>query len=483
MRWLETAIREISPSWAASRARNLRKLALYEAAQSNPWEPGRGKDKSTGSADRTLFGAQRTLRDRARNFDENYDIATGALDALVNWTIGPYGISVEPQIRSANGEINEDRCGEVRDYWNRWSLRPDASHEHTRAQLERLLGRSKYRDGEFFVTFQDRRPAMLPALGLVLKAMESDYCPMDSATSMGDFYQGIRKNNWGKPTEYLFYETHPGGHQAGLDYQRVPASQVIHSKFTKRLEQTRGVSIFATVMNRFADLKDYEESERVAARVAAAMTAYIKKGSPDMYDSDAAAQVEGKRSFQITPGIVFDNLLVGEEAGIIQGNRPNPELVNFRNAMLRAISAGTSASYSTTAKDYNGSYSAQRQELVEQFCAYNALTQEFIGQYEILVYRRFIDRLIAKRMISVAGIDLATLYDAEYRGPVMPWVDPQKETEANLIQVQAGFKTISQVHRERGLDPSQVMREAKMERDRIEREGLNFTSIERVSNE
>ena len=151
--------------------------------------------------------------------------------------------------------------------------------------------------------------------------------------------------------------------------------------------------------------------------------------------------------------------------------------------MLRAISAGTSASYSTTAKDYNGSYSAQRQELVEQFCAYNALTQEFIGQYEILVYRRFIDRLIAKRMISVAGIDLATLYDAEYRGPVMPWVDPQKETEANLIQVQAGFKTISQVHRERGLDPSQVMREAKMERDRIEREGLNFTSIESVSNE
>ena len=36
-------------------------------------------------------------------------------------------------------------------------------------------------------------------------------------------------------------------------------------------------------MARFDDIKDIDESERVAARVAAAMAAYIKKGVPDDY--------------------------------------------------------------------------------------------------------------------------------------------------------------------------------------------------------
>lgn len=455
--------------------------AAYEAAQVSPYEPKRTTQRSVGDANASVLGGQRTLRDRARWLDENYDLASGVLDTLTTWTVGARGISFEPQPRTVDGEIHQEAADAIRDYWERWSYRPEASEQYTRAELEQLLCRSGDRDGEAFLLTLNRPSKSIPGLDFVVHALESDYCPMTLDTASGDYYQGVKRNRWGKPTEYLFYDRHPGALIQQPQYRAVSASQVLHLKTAKRLEQVRGVSIFSTVMDRFADLKDYEESERIAARIAAAMTAAIEKGSPDLYDSDN--EEKEPRQFDIEHGIVFDNLRVGEKVNIIQGNRPNPELINFRSAMLKAISGGTGAGSSTISKNYDGSYSAQRQELVEQFAIYNMRTARFVSQITMPMARAFIGRLFANRLVPIDGLDLASIYDGEFKGPVMPWVDPVKEAQANLIQVQAGFKTLSQVHRERGLDPAQVIREADMERQRIADLGLNFNSILGASND
>ncbi|MGU0161066.1 phage portal protein [Escherichia coli] len=49
---------------------------------------------------------------------------------------------------------------------------------------------------------------------------------------------------------------------------------------------------------------------------------------------------------------------------------PNPNLETFRNGQLRAVAAGSRLSFSSTARNYNGTYSAQRQELVESTDGY-----------------------------------------------------------------------------------------------------------------
>ena len=66
---------------------------------------------------------------------------------------------------------------------------------------------------------------------------------------------------------------------------------------------------------------------------------------------------------------------------MVQSNRPSALLNDFRNAMLRAVASGTSSSFSSISKDYNGTYSAQRQELVEQSVHYAVLRDEFIEQF------------------------------------------------------------------------------------------------------
>ena len=67
----------------------------------------------------------------------------------------------------------------------------------------------------------------------------------------------------------------------------------------------------------------------------------------------------------MAPGMVIDSLQVGEEIGLIDSNRPNPNVVNFRQGQLRAIAAGVGVSYSSAARDYNGTFSAQRPYEVE----------------------------------------------------------------------------------------------------------------------
>lgn len=58
----------------------------------------------------------------------------------------------------------------------------------------------------------------------------------------------------------------------------------------KRLHQVWGLSVFASAMSRFEDVKDYEESERIAAKVAASMTFQIKKGGGEQYGADLGGQ-------------------------------------------------------------------------------------------------------------------------------------------------------------------------------------------------
>jgi capsid protein len=50
---------------------------------------------------------------------------------------------------------------------------------------------------------------------------------------------------------------------------------------------------------------------------------------------------------------------------MIKSDRPNPNLETFRNGQLRAVAAGSRGSFSSIARNYDGTYSAQRQELVE----------------------------------------------------------------------------------------------------------------------
>ncbi|OQP32377.1 phage portal protein [Pantoea latae] len=471
MSFLDNAIGAFSPSWKAARLRARMQIRAYEAALPTRTHKAR---RETRSANQLSQAGAVSLRQQARALDANHDLVIGILDKLEERVIGAKGIIVDPHPLLKDGRVATELVKTIRKKWGEWSLRPDVTGEFSRPVLERLMLRTWLRDGEVFAQLVSGHGAGLRADGGVpfwLEALEPDFVTMNSDPAAG-LIQGVWLNEWGKPLKYQVYKNLP---VSGLlsDTKEVSSDAMLHLKFARRLHQVRGITILSGVMIRLSALKDYEESEMVAARIAAALGMYIKKGDGQDYSESLSGSSE--RELTIQPGMLYDDLRQGEEIGMIKSDRPNTNLESFRNGQLRAVAAGTRLSFSSTARNYNGTYSAQRQELVESTDGYLILQDCFIAAVTRPVYRAWLKQALAAGVIKPpADIELSTLYDAIYSGPSMPWIDPVKEATAWKIQIRGGAATESDWARACGRNPDEVKRRRKAEVDENQKEGLVF---------
>lgn len=478
MKLTDRLISSVSPAWAVKRVRARQQLALYEATRPSAT---RKNPKSNTSANVLNEGSASDLRGMARHLEENYDFASGTLDVLVRNTVGKTGIGIEPAPKDAAGNVHTDFADQLRSLWVDFMEHPEVTHTMDWAMTCQLMARTWYRDGEAFskaITGRVPKYQHGTRVPLSLELLEPDHCPFEYQGGAGQIVQGIRFNAWRQPVEYFFYDQHPGD-MAYIDRVRpVRAEFVDHLRHIKRLHQARGVSAFASVISRLNNIKDYESYEQVAARIAASMSAYIKKGNPDLYTpplDDKGQPLDLEREIRMVPGQVWDDLEQGEEVGTIQSNRPSGLLGDYLNHMMRGVSAGTGAGYSSVSKDYDGSYSAQRQELIEQWENYGVLSHQFIAQFVKPVWHRFVD--MALFVIDLPPeIDPNRIYEADFLAPQMPWIDPDKESKAFERQMKLKIKSPQQIIRAAGQSPQNVLDQCEQWAKELERRGLRDTS-------
>ena len=492
MNWFDKhIIGPIAPRLALKRASARRALqAYYEAGETTRY---RKKRTDRASANANNRRAAESIRTAARHLDENHDIASGILDVLVANTVGT-GIQPEPQVMLKNGQPAQELNSQLIKLYEDWRFRPDVTWQHDYYGFQRLVARSWLRDGEVFAN-----RVIGPVSGIdhgtivpySLEGLEADLVPYDYESVKPKVKQGIEVSEWGRPIAYHVYKQHPGesGVSAALsmntDIKRVSADTMMHVAFRKRLHQLRGVSIFASVINRLDDIKEIDECERIAAKVAASMAAVIKKGNPDSYEAattDPNATESGRRSMTFEPGLIFDDLEPGESIETIDTKRPNNALIPFRDSQLRSAAAGIGASYSSISKNYNGTYSAQRQELVEHYQIYQMLAGPIVYGFCQPTWDGFVDAALLSGRITLTGdIDRETLYDCTHTGPSMPWIDPEKEVNARILAMQWSLSSRSRSIREAGRNPDQINKEIARDKEEAARLGINIDGPEKLA--
>lgn len=478
----------LDPQRGLARLRNRTLLAHYEAARPNPQRKFR---KDGGSPNHLVEQGAVPLRNQMRYLDRNHDLVVGSLDVLVNNTVGAHGIGVEFQPRTPNGEIHADYAAALSAAWRDWQRRPEVRWQHSYARCQRLLARTLYRDGEAFAQRLSGRVAGLDhgtAVPYSLELIEPDLVPMDHNDAARGIRQGIQYNAWVRPTGYWISKTHPGeATTLRQDLKVVPADRMLHLAHLSRIGQLRGVTRFASVIGRIEDIKDYEESERIAAKVAAMLTGYVKRQAPDGGGYEGPLKDDNgndlPRQVGLSPGTIIDTLAVGEEIGLIDSKRPNPNLITFRNGQLRAFAAGISASYSSISRNYDGTYSSQRQELVEQWVHYACLTDDFVSMAVQPMVEDFIRAADLSNVVPMpADLKPGTHDDVLYVAPSMPWIDMAKEATAWLTLSQAGFISEVEVIRKAGRNPDTVLEQIASWRKKVEEKELRFSSDVRHQN-
>jgi lambda family phage portal protein len=467
----------IFPRWAAKRRQVESLKRYYDAGYSSQYfkrHPG-----GNTSADSVVSTAGMHLRAISRYLDENSDLSHGILDTLEKKVIGT-GLELRPRIKSTTGKMQERLNRNISRLWYEYCQNPEVTRELSMDEMQRVVFRTFCRDGEMLA--QHVRGVPTPGqVAYSVELLEADYLPFNSYPDTRvtrNMVNSVEKNEWGQPIAFWVYKSHPGGvtdglvptTQTDLGTKRVDARDIIHYKYTTRFRQTRGVPILTPALRRMESIKDYEESELVAARVNAALTAFVTK-STDF--AQAPTNEAGQRVLEMMPGMIYDNLLPGESVATVSADRPNPELVNFRNAMLKAAAVGTRTSYSDISKDYSGTYSSQRQEMVSQKIDYDLLRRQFINDFLNPVYREFIQVAQLSGVLRVPqSVELSTLMSPEWSAPAQPWIDPKKEADAWIAMHEAGLMSKSEIVDARGTDLNRLYTDLKMEQEIEEQLGL-----------
>ena len=473
MAWFDRLLAGTFPEYQMRRVRARQVTAAYEAATAS--RTHRARRESRGP-NQPVAEAAKSLREQIRYLEQNTDIVNGALDVLVSNTVG-LGIRPEFAVKKRDGTLHEEANQTLAALWSEWAKHPEVTGEHDEFAAQRLTARSLYRDGEVFLQHIQGTTPTLSHNTRVLYSYEmidADMVPIDPFRTGGEnVLQGVELNAWGRPSAYYIYREIPNDLLRGnrvqylntAEAKRVPADNITHLKVSRRIRQVRGVSMFASVLKRLADIEEIDETERVAARIAAAMAAYIKKGEPVAYDPTTSPD-KPQRELQFEPGMVFDDLEPGEDIGTIISNRPNNALIPFRAEQLRSAAGGLGTSYSSLSKNYNGTYSAQRQEMVEQRVIYGTMWSYFVERCERPKHRRFIDTvLLQPRLFRFDDIAPDSIYDCQFSQPAMPWIQPLQEANAYQALYDLGVTTRSDIIRSRGQEPREVAAQRRLEEE------------------
>jgi lambda family phage portal protein len=451
---------------AATAKAKRRALRAYEASSADNYHPRR---KESRSGDSVMAASTDKLRSIARYLDENHDLAIAIFDDLTNKVIGN-GLILEPQMRDRRGELVGAQNDQVRAAYREWlEAAPETSRTMTYTEGARLAFRTWVRDGEVLIHHIEGTRADIRHRGGVpysFELLEPDFLPFSAhrpaSAGVNRVTHGVEKNAWREPVAYHLLTEHPGDLYAGLgfktgDLRRVPADELTHLKLTKRLHQTRGITVLHGVLTRLEDIKEYDDSERIAARVASAFTAMITRASDFVGATVENVNGASRRVLEMAPGMIFDGLLPGESVQTLSSDRPSAQYDAYRQANERSAAGGSGTSRSSISRRYDGNYSSQRQELVESEVLYGHLRAQFCAGFDRTIYRRFIDMGIASGRISIGrAVDVQTLYDCEIVPPATSWIDPMKEVQADILAIKAKLISRHQVIRRRGLDPIQV---------------------------
>lgn len=459
----------LNPDAGLNRFYKRQLLNRYTAAL--PKNPNTQKPNKRSSNSANLLNRDaKSLYQRARHFDENNPFVTAILDELCANVVGANGIMIEPQPLTKKGEVHSDFSQAISQWFALYSLHQNINGEESRGESEWLACRTWLRDGEVFGRYYMGRhldidyPTGTP---FAVQPFEPDFVPHHISEPERGVYEGIKRNKLGQAQSYLIQtDLH------GFEFVEVDAMYMAHLKFTRRLHQNRGVTLLHSIMDLIAGIEDYDQSEMVCAQIASRFTYFIKRdaNAPDN------EHIEREGDLFLGMGNSFE-LAPGEDAGIVESNRKEAMSAPFRDAQLRMASSGAGVNNSSVTRHYTGSYSAQRQELIDSFSRYRILQRKFVTSWTRPQYRHALQMAILSGELNVPKeVDPETVLNAIYQAPVMPWIDPAKEMVGVEKGCRVGVQSLSHYQRERNYNPLSVRREQQAERQQLNEMEIVTTS-------
>lgn len=436
--------------------------ARYEAGRPSPYHlPA----PSSISQDGEIANAHPSLLNWARHLAANSSIIKAVLDSRVSNGIG-CGLTYEPLVRDRSGALLSDVNDRIRRVLDNWRRSPDVTGELSGAEVERLSWRCWDTDGEIFVRRVVRRPRD-NGLPYRVQLIESDLVPFGFVRN-NRVVQGVDKDDWGAPEIYHIYRRRPDDlfreARTTADLLEIPADSINHLKRIVRPDQTRGITLIHAVVFRVADIAEFAQSHRLAARASADLFASVNR-APDWQPQEDSSEESEPRNWDFEHLQILDNLQAGEAVNFHSPEHPNTNATEFLHEEMRQIAAGTRSSFSQVANVFDRAYAAQRLEITHAWRLVEQDRSQFISDLaRPALYEAPLQWAITAGLIKIPRkADPETIYDVRIDGPTMPTIDPVNDKKADLLDQENGWDSRPGIIRRRGRRPADV--DAEREQD------------------
>jgi lambda family phage portal protein len=407
---------------------------------------------------------------RARWLVRNNGYAANAIESWAANTVGD-GISPNSSISQAS------RKDAVQRLWLAWTDDADAEGLTDFYGLQRRAAREVFTTGEVFLRFRPRRPEDGLVVPLQVQMLPSEMLPLNHNAVDGNgniIRQGIEFDRVGRRVAFHFLRRHPGDStDPGLSGEtvRVPASEVLHIIDPVEAGQLRGVSRFAPAIVKLFLLDQYDDAELDRKKVAAMYAMFVTSPAPD---NPLAPPDE---EYEVAPGQVV-RLDPGEDVTVSAPADSGSTYEPFQYRTLLQISAALGIPYGYLSNDgAKGNFSNSRLSLIE-FRRRVSAWQHSVMVFQMCrpVWARFMDTAVLAGALKLPDYDRrrADYLACNWLPTKWDWVDPLKDANAEIAQIEAGLKSRTQAIAERGYDAEQVDAEIARERDRERRLGLDF---------
>jgi lambda family phage portal protein len=452
-----------------------------------------------------LEDAIRTLRERSRDLERNSEIMRKYLQLQRQNILGHEGIKLQMRLKRPDGKLDKERNTAIEQAFKAWARSKNValSGNANWMEVQDLVLRTARREGEAFV-----KPVMLNENGtgrLALQLLEGDFVDerVGNATAhkLGDkdnhnrVKLGIEVDAWDRRVAYWVSVHHPGEHlrgtgtahgstntiiQNGRAFTRVPADQVLHVYRAERFSQLRGFPNAAAVLTKIHWLRGYQEAELTAARVGAAKMGFI---TTDTGDESAGADLEdnGLLEFDVEPG-TFRQLNADQKVETFDPNHPNNQYEAFVRGLTREVAIGLELNYVTLSSDLSSvNFSSLRHGSAEERDNWRVLQTWFRDSFLTPVFERWLELAILNRSVPVrTGEFDVVVNSANWQCRGFEYIDPDKESKADLAQVNMGTKSITMIAAERGRNLDDVLDEIAAEKEAFEERGLKHpTELDR----
>lgn len=426
-------------------------ITVIEVGPPAQWDYDAITDRKRRRPPRVILGAE----DQVLASADRDKLTATARDVVRNWTVASWLVkkhldfvaTFSFQARTGN-ELFDRRLEELvaRDSM---ADRFDVAGRHGRARMMRLLEARATLDGDVFL--------MLLADGTV-QAIEGDRVRTPPGLRGAERWtHGVLTSPAGRALAYALHDRRRG--RGGFDFARIlPARNVLCRGYFDRLDQVRGVSLFAPALNGLQDT--YEVMAYATAKAKLAQMFGLKwtraddsvgsVGDATTTTDDAGDLDQSETVIDFGQAPFSVDLDMGEDLAIVESNHPAGEMQEFARLLIMVSMKALDLPY-VFWDEANTNYSGSRQAWLlyeESAAAKRADNQEVLNTWLAWKLGLWIldGRIAVPKSMALDEIRYLWLPKG------LPWIDPLKEIGADIKAIEASLISRQQICLRRGRD-------------------------------